>query len=428
MIRLGVRTLPPLLLLALVAACDPGDVSNGLTTGGDDDGSGPPIPSCNGPLGAPQPTDGLTECCDLGGHSHCLPDATIPDSFKQYTEACTGGGLCVPDPFIITGGVYQPPACKSLNGADGVCLSACIPQVRQYEAILPTEGCGPAERCVPCISPIDGSNTGACDIKGTCDDGTGTNPPPPSDGDDPSTCVHEGNPVINPSALTPCGDGAHCLQAALVPPDFKDRLGNCTDATMKCVPDIFLETGGKFIPATCRSVNDAEGRCLNKVIPEVAAQAALLPAATCGAGELCVPCYNPIDSTDTGACKLSCDTGPTEPAKPLAACCSGAAKCVPDAAVPSTLTSNLDQDSCVDMQLCVPNDLLAFQQGTGPAPRACTANGFLIGQYTGVCLSDCLKFGLQGIVLARGDCDQDFKCAPCVNPLSGQPTGAPGCP
>jgi hypothetical protein len=435
MISFARRTRLPRLfvLLAALGGCTPGTMAG---TGGngdddDDDGSGQ---TCEGLLGAPRDPADFTECCDLGGGSHCLPDDVVPADFVGYTEACAGGGRCVPDPFIETGGVYTPPACTSLNGAQGVCLSACIPQVRQYEAILPTEGCGVGERCVPCISPIDNMPTGACDIKGECvgDPGEGGPvDPPPGNGDDPATCVHEGTPVIDPSGLTACGEGAHCLQAALVPAEFADRLGPCTDAAYKCVPDVFLTTGGKFIAASCRSLNDAEGRCLNQVIPEVAAQKNLLPPSTCGAGELCVPCYNPLDGSDTGACKLSCDTGPAEPAKPLAACCDGAAKCVPQAAVPGELTSNLEQDDCEDIQqdafYCVPNDLLAYQTGSGPAPSACTANGFIIGQYSGVCLSNCLSFGLQGIALARGNCPSDYTCAPCVNPLSGEPTGAPGC-
>jgi hypothetical protein len=61
-------------------------------------------------------------------------------------------------------------------------------------------------------------------------------------------------------------------------------------------------------------------------------------------------------------------------------------------------------------------------------PAACTATGFLVGNYSGVCLSDCLSFGLQGLALARGTCGDDHTCAPCENPLTGQPTGAPGCP
>ena len=55
--------------------------------------------------------------------------------------------------------------------------------------------------------------------------------------------------------------------------------------------------------------------------------------------------------------------------------------------------------------------------------------GLIGGQYTGVCLSKCLKFGFfQQLGISQGDCDNVHNCAPCNNPLTGQPTGAPGCP
>jgi signal recognition particle subunit SEC65 len=194
-----------------------------------------------------------------------------------------------------------------------------------------------------------------------------------------------------------------------------------------CVPDKFIETGGNFIPPTCRSVNNAEGRCLHVEIPQVAAQKGLLPQATCQTYERCVPCYNPTDGKETGSCKLSCDPGPKEPAKTFAECCKdnnpSAGRCVPKTAIEDKLEKNLDQDTCAEgAELCVPNDFL------NPAykPQACSASSLILGQYTGVCLSDCLKFGIQGIALARGNCPSDYKCAPCTR--NGQPTGAPGCP
>jgi hypothetical protein len=227
------------ILFVFIAGCDPGALGGPGSQGGDDDDDDSPGEACEGLLGPPRSVDGMTECCDLGGGSHCLAEADVPANFRQYTEACASGGLCVPDVFITTGGVYTPPSCSSLNGAPGVCVSACIPAVRAYEAILPTEGCGAGERCAPCISPVDNMPTGACDIKGECVDPNadpGEGDPVPNDGDDPATCVHEGNPVIDPSGMTACGDSAHCLQATLVPAEFADRLGPCTDAAYKCVP------------------------------------------------------------------------------------------------------------------------------------------------------------------------------------------------
>ena len=35
---------------------------------------------------------------------------------------------------------------------------------------------------------------------------------------------------------------------------------------------------------------------------------------------------------------------------------------------------------------------------------------------------------IQSLGISRGNCTKGFKCAPCTNPLTGSPTGAPGCP
>jgi len=92
--------------------------------------------------------------------------------------------------------------------------------------------------------------------------------------------------------------------------------------------------------------------------------------------------------------------------------------------VPADQQDQLSEQECTSSQpgsLCVPNEILA----NGPFP-ACTANSVILGNYTGVCLSDCLDFGIQGVALAKGSCSSGFTCAPCEQ--FGQPTGAPGCP
>lgn len=421
-------------ILLLVAGCAMSTEPGADDGEGDDDGDivvNPGDEECVGPLGPPRDPQSLPVCCqDFLGNGHCLEAAAVDPLFQAYVDPCPDGGFCIPDKFLATGGVYTPPPCSSLDGAPGVCLSVCIPAVGGLYAVLPQDICDEDERCAPCISPIDGSNTGACDIVGECVDPSAPDdpvPPPPDDGDDPTTCVHEGDPVIDPSALTPCAIDAHCLPNALVPPELASQLAPCADGASKCVPDVFLVTGGAFIPPSCRSMLDAEGRCLSRMLPAVSAQEAFLPQSTCSPAERCVPCYSPIDGTDTMACRLSCDPGPTEPPVSLPSCCDGRARCVPNAAIPEPLQETLEEDDCEDIQedafLCVPNELLDPTH----VPPACSADGFLIGPYTGVCLSDCLSFGLQGLFLSEGTCADGYECVPCQNPLSGEPTGAPGC-
>ncbi|MBI4508761.1 MAG: hypothetical protein HY698_03935 [Deltaproteobacteria bacterium] len=394
-----------------------------FSTGGGPDG-------CVGPLGPPRDPSTLTKCCEENlGYGHCLSD--IPESFSSRMVTCPSGGYCVPDEWIRTGGVFVPRLCKSIGKKPGACVSVCIADVAKNADLLPMDICADGERCAPCTDPRDGTPTGACEADGQC---LGEGPPPPTpdaapsdNGDDPATCVYDGDePVVDPTSLPACAGDAHCLRKDLVPADFQDRLAACADTTKLCVPDLFLETGGDFILPTCRSVNDSEGRCVSRVIPEVKEQEATLPQSTCTVHERCVPCYSPLDGMDTGSCRISCDTGPKEPAKPLSACCEDRAKCVPKELISEDDKKNLKEDTCKDVKpdtyLCVPKEML----DSAYVPPSCMAKG-LLGDYTGVCLSECLDFGIQGFLLVRGDCAEKFKCAPCVNPITKEPTGAPGC-
>jgi hypothetical protein len=243
-----------------------------------------------------------------------------------------------------------------------------------------------------------------------------------------------GPPVLDPSSLPSCdpNGGAHCLSASLVPAAEASQLATCP--TGLCVPDSFIESGGELIPSTCTSILGAEGRCLDEMIPEVAAQLTELPQATCATYERCVPCYDPTTGKSTGACNLSCDPGPKDPAVTAQPCCSengtNQGECLPTSMIPSSEQSNLQKDVCTQTTaatLCVPTEMI-------PAtfkPPTCTADSlltFLSGGYTGVCLSKCLNFGAgSGLAIAQGSCDDNHECAPCVNPLTQAPTNAPGC-
>ncbi len=422
---LNARSLSLLVLAAVLLGCEgfmsvddgpPGQGKEDSPTGDD---------QCSNQVAPPMDPDTLPACCEaMQGDAHCVPTDLVPPELAERLDTCAGGGYCVPDKAIEAGGVYVPAACTSLNGEDGVCMSVCLPEVAQYAQLLPQDICDADERCAPCISPLDGQPTGACELGLTCSEEPDA--PPVDDGDDPTTCVHEGAPVIDPQTLPACGEhgDAHCLDAQLVPAEMRSQLGPCAEPTQLCVPDLFLVTGGDFLAPTCRSLADAEGRCLSRALPQVKEQEALLPQSSCAPSERCVPCYNPLDGADTGACRLSCDTGPAEAPTTLPKCCDGRATCVPTGAVPADQVDNLEEDSCEDVQpdayLCVPDELL----DPNHAPPACSARSLLIGEYTGVCLSDCLDFGLKGLALARGDCAPQSKCVPCVDPLSGQPTGA----
>jgi hypothetical protein len=92
--------------------------------------------------------------------------------------------------------------------------------------------------------------------------------------------------------------------------------------------------------------------------------------------------------------------------------------------VPASSQDKLTDDECVQgSELCAPNENL----DPNFKPPTCTANNFFVGQYSGVCVSDCIDFSfIEKIGTSRGNCQDDFTCVPCIR--DGQPTGAPGCP
>jgi hypothetical protein len=71
----------------------------------------------------------------------------------------------------------------------------------------------------------------------------------------------------------------------------------------------------------------------------------------------------------------------------------------------------------------VPTEMLSDTYKGTP----CSGTISMLGsQYTGVCLSDCLSIQ-GGDMLSKDGCASGQLCVPCTDPLSGQPTGAPGC-
>ncbi len=264
------------------------------------------------------------------------------------------------------------------------------------------------------------SGTGGAGTGGSTSDGGTT-----SAGGSEPVCPHVGDPVLDPSSLPSCEgfDTCRCLPSSLIPPDNLDDLADC-DANNKCVPDLLIETGGNFIPETCESIAGAEGRCLATCLPAVADQADLLPQSTCAAGERCAPCYDPFDATETGACRQSCDPGPTEDPVTFTRCCGDRGSCIPAGAIPPDDAENLDADTCGANLLCVPDGLA---DGTFMALSCSTSlisSIFGSAYEPGACLPDCLP-ATDNFSIRQDGCPDGFKCAPCLDPLNGgDPTGA----
>jgi len=114
---------------------------------------------------------------------------------------------------------------------------------------------------------------------------------------------YNGHP--DPQYLIECGDHCRSVPEFAVSESLQSRLAPTTPG-MLCVPDRNITEGG-YVPKLCESLGRAEGRCLAVCIPAVAPNAQFLPRDVCWAGEVCVPCVNPISKTDTGACTIAGD-------------------------------------------------------------------------------------------------------------------------
>jgi hypothetical protein len=367
-------------------------------------------------------------------NAHCLPASLVPAAEQALLSACAGGGFCTPDTIIGSVNHFVPPTCTSIAGAEGRCISTCLPSVSALASILPTAGCAAGTVCAPCFNPTatdPRAATGACSL--ACDKPTQpavilTCPWPVAPAPNPKP------PVINPATLPTCGcTGAHCLPSAAVPAADQTQLNTCTGGF--CTPDTIIATGGNFKPAGCIPfagvTNNTQGRCLSDCLKAVQSNGSL-EQATCAANlEKCAPCADPFTGADSGACHLSsCDAAPTTVFK-FPNCCvqNGGrvdARCVPTSQVPAgTDTSKLLENTCNNANyLCIPNELLPAPYGKGG--QACSATTLLhLGGYNGTCLSECLDFpALIGLEYGEGNCPSNHRCIGCAD----APAGLPGCP
>jgi hypothetical protein len=378
-------------------------------------------------------------CSPVCDGAHCIPADLVPSGQRALLSACSAGdgapGLCLPDTIIASNNHFVPPTCTSLAGAEGRCVSTCLPDIAAKAKLLPQSTCTSGTICAPCFDPTSASPTeptGACSLG--CD--------APTDPPLVLTCPWDGPAVLEPSTLTSCSpacEGSHCLPTDLVPASQRALLAPCPGGY--CAPDPIIFTGNHTKPPTCTSIAGAEGRCLSNCLPSVSAQA-LLPQATCAAGQKCVPCYDPTSSsptTPTGACSLGCDA-PTKPpltltcpwtgpkvidAAGLPGCgptCAGA-HCLPNAYVPSAQAAQLATcGSGATAGRCAPDDLIAA--GGKIDPTNCVAfEGTLA---PGRCLSVCLPAVASQPTLESSTCAAGQRCTPCNDPLSGADTGACG--
>jgi len=386
--------------------------------------SQPPVPIPNDDRCLPFDIADLEPCCEED-EAHCVPAGDIPAGFQTLVGACPGG-LCVPDKILDARGEIALEVCQSIGGP-GRCLSVCIPQVAEQAALLPPDICDEGEKCVPCINPLDGMETGVCGVI-SCD--------PNQMMTDPSTmpmqppmmaysCDNQpSEPILDPSSFPPCCDGAHCVPIATVPPEQRADLGTCNGDLGACVPDKFIESGGFYTPMTCNASGNLEGRCMSTCLPQIASQLDFLAQGICDPNERCVPCCDPRTGMASGVCGRACDGPPATPCQPPLRCCAGHGTCLAPGLVPGDQQDSLKDCGSQGAEdlLCVPNEFLDPDW----VPQRCNGQPLLGGdRYDGVCLPDCLRIPFE-FALDASVCPGPFVCAPCRGPFGGS-TGAPGC-
>jgi hypothetical protein len=332
--------------------------------------------------------------CSQCDDAVCVPNALLGsvEGAAGLLAPCDAENTCVPKSYVATLGNFHMGHCTAFGSAEGRCVNKCVPQIRNQVG-LEQDVCGDNELCAPCYMPTDGAATGAC--------GLGCDPGPSEE------------PYLFDAC---CGGGGVCVPSTLVPENQRSALDvdACTEPDTLCVPTAFISPG--FIPDTCESVGGTEGRCIPECIGMVAASASFLPQSTCNDNELCAPCYDPRTGQETGACRIGNDA-PVEDPYVFSDCCDDLGLCVPESAVPPAQRGALNPDSCTGQgELCAPK---AFIDPTFQAVK-CTS----LLDAEGRCIPAC-TVGSFAQYLSQDVCPNDGEvCAPCYDPISGNPTGA----
>ncbi|HMJ10278.1 MAG TPA: hypothetical protein VK524_02675 [Polyangiaceae bacterium] len=264
--------------------------------------------NCPDTPASPLPLDSFPSCgTSTCTAAHCIPTALIPPTINQaLLGRCSDGStVCVPDDLSTRLGKFRLKDCTSLLGAEGRCVSTCIPQVNGLMDVLPRATCGDNERCAPCFNPNDGTATGAC--------GLGCDPGPSA------------QTTSNPIVFKKCQNGLGvCAPSSVIPlvlqtqllPDVCSTGELCAPAQKtqslkynfpSCQPSNPLvailagigpngQTGG-CVPAFLADNNPFEG--------------GFMLQDTCLTGEKCAPCNNPLRGlVPTGACPVPLCSAP----------------------------------------------------------------------------------------------------------------------
>lgn len=269
----------------------------------------------------------------------------------------------------------------------------------------------------------NGTANGAATGQSTAPGANGTTTSGTTNGVAPNCGMAVEDPTVYPAC--PMCNGGRCVPNAEIQADVAPLLADC-DASSKCVPENLVAQGENALLKPCTSAANAEGRCISVCVPAASEQSGRLPQDVCDPGELCAPCYNPIDGSATGLCDFPCDSGPSQPPVVFDKCCAGDGLCVPRADVPEEQRDLLGPETCpanVPDPVCVPSKILTNPEFMF---EPCTTTVAIYPNLPGVCAPKCIVDGdPRGPLLNQGSCALSTdKCVPCNDPSTGMPTGA----
>jgi len=217
--------------------------------------------TCNSPFVNPDLST-LKPCGDGKGHCYAGAKTSIPNLPK-----CDGDDVCLPDKVLAANGAKLKSCTFMIDAKPGACVSLLIADIAAHASALQPDVCDPAiERCAPCISPIDGTDTHLCEETG----------------------VHTEACVGGPGAKqdTCCHGAGVCMTKEGVPSDQRDALHHdtCKDDKV-CAPAALVDGN----PTRCHAFADP-GVCVDVCFAAQLVPAAQVMRSVCGPTEVCVPC------------------------------------------------------------------------------------------------------------------------------------------
>ena len=342
---------------------------------------------------------GATPALDSGGQPLAMPDAGHPTVISPK-PVLGGASAGAPIGVGTTGGIGGSASASGIAGNGGASIGSA------------GEAGAAGNRAIAAGSA--GKNTGGAGS----DAGRGGSPGSQAGRGGAAADGGTAGTSSLPSAC--CRSMGVCVSGSELSAEQRSFLGRetCADQAAVCAPVSVLDK--TFVPKTCRSVLQAEGRCLPACVSTLARQGARYPEDVCEAHEVCAPCFDPTTGAATGACSMGADPGPHELAQVFGSCCNmqgdAPALCVPQSYLPADTV--MPQADCGANLFCVPRALVS-----DPAAKLAQCMDDVRG--SGVCVSQCIAGALTPLITTQSTCTASEQCYPCAF-IGGATTGVCG--